>query len=456
MKKIITIDGPSASGKSTVAKRVAKNLNFEHLDTGAIYRSLAWWCLHTKVSTENELTLSETLNRFNYEVKKVQDKKRHFVNGKDITDEIRTNEISQLSSKIAVIPIVREVANKIQRRIAESSNVVVEGRDAGTVVFPHADLKIFLTAQMKERARRRMEELKQRYPEYAQKANLESVMQEIKERDERDTHRDVSPLKKPLDAISIDTTDLTPEKITKVITKEAKGELLRKPSRFWGWIWNEDLARAPFLYNFTRLWVLGVYRLFYRIRAYGLENYPKGAAIIAPNHISNLDPPAIGVTAPVPLHSLGKQSLFKVPLLKRLLPKLLSHPVSGTVYDTGVIKLVVSLLRKGKQVLIFPEGARSFDGRVAPLKRGVGVLTSMTECKVVPTLIVGTYEIWPRKKRFPKLWGKISVYYDKPLEWQHYRDRFPNRKDAEEELIKDLEGAIRALAIKHGHAYHRT
>lgn len=447
MKKIITIDGPSASGKSTVAKMVAKELGFEHLDTGAIYRSIAWWCRERKVSLDDKKALSKALESFNYDVRE----KKHYVNGQEVTGEIRTEEISQLSSKIAAIPEVREAANKVQRRIAENFDIVVEGRDAGTVVFPHADFKVFLTAQMKERARRRMEELKQRYPGFAP-TDVESVMKEIKERDERDMHRDVSPLKKPLDALSIDTTELTPEKITHIITKEVKNEVLRKPSRFWAWMWNDELAKAPAIYNWVRWFVLGIYRLFYRVRVYGLEHYPKEAAIIAPNHVSNLDPPAIGVTAPAPLHSMGKQELFKVPFLRWLLPKLLSHPVSGTAYDTGVIKLIVSLLRKGKQVLIFPEGARSFDGKLAPLKRGVGVLASLGECAVVPTYIDGPHEIWPRGKRVPKLWGKITVVYGKPLHWKDYKDRFSTKREAEEELIKDLEAAIRDLQIN----FHRN
>jgi len=444
---IITIDGPSASGKSTVAKLVAKELKFVHLDTGAIYRSIAWWIKEKQLNVNNTEGLIEALEDFSYKVVCSNNTKGHFVNNVDVTKEIRRNEIADLASQISAIPEIREISNEFQRKIGKDSNIVVEGRDAGSVVFPGADFKFFLIANANERAKRRFIELKKKYPEEANSISIEKVTQELKERDERDRFRKHSPLKRSFEAITIDTTNLTPEKITNKVVKTTQKGLKKKRAIIWTWLLNNELAQCNFWYKFSYLIAHWIFRIFYRIKVYGIENVPEGKAIIAPNHSSFLDPPAVGTTLPFESHSLAQKYLFKIPVLKKLLPKLCSHPVTGTAVDKEVIKTVVSVLIKGKKVLIFPEGARSKDGKIAPLKKGIGLIASMANCPVVPTIIVGAYKIWPRSKRFPKPWGKISVVYGKPLVWEDYLQKYKSRKDAQDAFVKDLEIVlIRMLA----------
>ena len=166
---IIAIDGPSGTGKSTVAKQLASKLGFIHLNTGAIYRSFAWYVIKNKINYKDTDDLQNILNTFNFTVKKEGGLDHYFVNQKDVTHDIYSNEVTELSSYISVFPIVRKKLVGIQRQLAEYRDVICEGRDIGSVVFPKAEVKFYLTADPKIRAKRRWQELKMKYPAEAEK-----------------------------------------------------------------------------------------------------------------------------------------------------------------------------------------------------------------------------------------------------------------------------------------------
>jgi CMP/dCMP kinase len=208
---IITIDGPAGTGKSTVAKGVAKKLGFAFFDTGATYRSLAWLALKKKVNPADEKAVVALLAQFHYEIRLEEAERRYFVNDVEVTAQIRTPEVSVASSQVAIYPEVRKAMVKIQRAYGSLGNVVFEGRDMGTVVFPEADLKIFLTAKPAIRAERRYQELMQKTPHL--NLNKEALLKEIEERDIADSTRKLSPLKQAKDAILIDTSHLTAEEV---------------------------------------------------------------------------------------------------------------------------------------------------------------------------------------------------------------------------------------------------
>lgn len=208
MKKyfIITIDGPAGSGKSTTAKKVADVLSFTYLDTGALYRAIAYFAIENGYANNFDL-LIQHLNDINIDISYQQGVTTVILNGKDISSKIRTLEVSSLVSPISAIPEVRDFLLSKQRAIAEYSNVILDGRDTGTVVFPNADLKIFLVADLKKRAERRLKELQ----ELGQTVTLDEVMENLRKRDEADSSRTIAPLKKAEDAIEIDTSNLTIE-----------------------------------------------------------------------------------------------------------------------------------------------------------------------------------------------------------------------------------------------------
>ena len=216
---IMAIDGPAGSGKSTIAKILAEKNNLTYLDTGAMYRMVALYFFENNVDLDNDMEVKLNLDKIKMDI----EKDKFILNGKDVSKDIRTPRVSGLVSFVARIKRVREKLVELQREISRGKNVVLDGRDIGTVVFPNAPLKIFLIASQEERAKRRMKE----YEEKGIKEDFEAVLANIKERDMIDSTRSESPLKKAEDAVEIDTSFMTIEEVTDEITrlvKEKTGE----------------------------------------------------------------------------------------------------------------------------------------------------------------------------------------------------------------------------------------
>ena len=201
----IAIDGPAGAGKSTIAKALAKELGFRYVDTGAIYRTVAYFLDLLGVSPKDVDGVERYIDELTIDIQYDEDGKQHMLmNGMDVTDEIRTQDISQKASLVSAHPVVREVLLDMQRDVARKNNVIMDGRDIGTVVLPKADVKIFLTASVEVRAKRRYEELIAK----GQKAQLAQIQKEIEQRDYQDTHRPIAPLKMAKDSVKLDTSGL--------------------------------------------------------------------------------------------------------------------------------------------------------------------------------------------------------------------------------------------------------
>lgn len=212
---IITIDGPAGTGKTTIARELAHRVQFHYFDTGAMYRALTY-CLiknQIEISNENGEALHKILKDFQFDIKDLGREKRYYVSHEDVTDVIRSREVTQKVSEISALGAVREAMVAIQREFGKGKHAIFEGRDMGTVVFPDADMKIFLTARPAVRARRRYLELEAK----KMPINQEEVLQEMIERDHFDSTREISPLKQAPDAFVIDTSDLTIEQILESI-----------------------------------------------------------------------------------------------------------------------------------------------------------------------------------------------------------------------------------------------
>lgn len=221
MKKLINIaiDGPAASGKSTVAKNVAKELGMTYVDTGAMYRAIAWKLLDLGITSGDETSINDALKEITISF---DADNRVVINDKVLTNEIRTNEVSNITSKVSSIAMVRQKLTVIQKSLVSDKNVIMDGRDIGTVVIPDAELKIFLVASPEVRAQRRMEDLKNNGHD---EIELEDLINEIKARDLADSTRDIAPLKKADDAIEIDTSKLTRDEVLNKIIDLAKDKL---------------------------------------------------------------------------------------------------------------------------------------------------------------------------------------------------------------------------------------
>lgn len=203
----IAIDGPAGSGKSSVSKLVAKNLGFTSIDTGALYRAVAYYFKSNEISEEN---IKSALKNIDLKAKNIDGKFNVFLNGENVTDKIRAEEISKMTSKISKCPEVRDFLLELQRSLAKSENCVMDGRDIGTVVMPNAEIKIFLTAAPETRAMRRFDQLGRSVP-------FENILEDLKKRDYQDTHREIAPLKMASDAILIDNSDISLEQTVEKI-----------------------------------------------------------------------------------------------------------------------------------------------------------------------------------------------------------------------------------------------
>ena len=225
MRLTIAIDGPAGSGKSTVARRVAAMLGYVYLDSGAMYRAVALKALEHKIAREDEARLIALARATHIALKAPTAEQeaaglnnRVFLDGREVTTEIRTSDVAQAASRLATIAGVREVLVAEQQKAGEGGGVVMEGRDIGTVVFPHAELKIFLEASPETRAQRRWME----HQEKGERLSVEEVLEEVRERDKRDREREVSPLVRAQDAVLVDNTAMGIEETARLIVMLAR------------------------------------------------------------------------------------------------------------------------------------------------------------------------------------------------------------------------------------------
>ena len=209
-KYSIAIDGPAGAGKSTMAKALAKELGYHYVDTGAIYRTVAYFLDLLGISPKDGDGVARYIDELTVNIEYDENGRQHMItNGMDVTDEIRTQDISQKASLVSAHKVVRDMLLDMQRDVAKQHNVIMDGRDIGTVVLPRATVKIFLTASPEVRAKRRTDELTAK----GQKANYNQILKEIQQRDYQDTHREVAPLKMTRSSVKLDTSDMTIDEV---------------------------------------------------------------------------------------------------------------------------------------------------------------------------------------------------------------------------------------------------
>lgn len=220
---IIAIDGPAGAGKSTVAREVAHRLSLLYIDSGAMYRAVAWRALMEKVDIADEMAVARIAGNMKIELKMTDEGTSVFVEGEDITGAVRAPEVTDASSRVAALGAVRKILVEQQQAMGHASSVVMEGRDIGTVVFPEAPFKFYLDASARERARRRKIDLERA----GYRVELAQLEREVLARDRRDTTRSVAPLRKGEDAILIDTTDMSGEQVVQAICEHVETCLSR-------------------------------------------------------------------------------------------------------------------------------------------------------------------------------------------------------------------------------------
>lgn len=209
----IAIDGPAGAGKSTIAKMIAKDLEFIYVDTGAMYRAIAYYLLKNQIAIDDLEKIAEACGSIDVNIAYEDGQQVVLLNGENVNPYIRTEEVSQTTSKISVYPVVRAKLLELQRQVAAKNDVLMDGRDIGTCILPNADLKIYLTASSRVRAERRYKEQVERGLE----CSLEEIEKDIIERDYRDMHREIAPLTQAKDAVVVDSSDMTIEEVVAAV-----------------------------------------------------------------------------------------------------------------------------------------------------------------------------------------------------------------------------------------------
>lgn len=211
----IAIDGPAGAGKSTIAKKVAKELGYIYVDTGAMFRAMALYCIQNGVNKEEEEAVSTACEQIEVSIAYENEEQQVLLNGENVNGFIRTEEVGNTASAISVYGKVRSKLLELQRQLAAAQNVIMDGRDIGTCVLPGAQVKIYLTASVETRGKRRFLELQEK----GQECNLEEICADIRDRDYRDMHREIAPLKQAEDAVLVDSSDMTIEEVVETILR---------------------------------------------------------------------------------------------------------------------------------------------------------------------------------------------------------------------------------------------
>lgn len=405
---VIAIDGPAGSGKSTTARHLADRFGLLYIDSGAMYRALTHAALEQGVPVEDEAALAALLQAADLELVPGRGDVTVRWNGKDVSAAIRTPEVEARVSAVASHPAVRREMVGRQQVLGRRGGVVMEGRDIGSVVFPLATAKIFLSASLADRVERRLKQYRQR----GREVSREELARDVAERDRKDSERATSPLQIGPDAIVVDSSGLGLDQQNELCARAC----LVNPALDAELDTDREQAyrECPSHYRFAYLIMRGLAR-FYGLRQYGLENQalPRGC-IIAANHVSVWDPPLVGSTFHrYPVHTLAKAELFRFPPLGALFRWVDSIPIRRKGYDANAFAEAVAVLEKRRNLLIFPEGTRRAIGHPGPVRNGLGIAVQATRAPVVPVFIRGTYGRRPGGSTL----SPLEVSYGPAIRW---------------------------------------
>lgn len=402
---IVTIDGPAGSGKSTTAKLAAKRLGFQYIDTGATYRAVALAVSRNKIDPSDQTEVEKLSGILDIDL--CGDKV--FLNDEEITSYIRTEEIGRLASLCATYKGVRENMVKLQRKLAAEYSVVCEGRDIGTVVFPGAEAKFYMDASVETRAQRRQKELSEK----GIKEDFQTTINSIKSRDEQDKGRKHSPLRIPDGAKIIDTTGLSIEEQVSEITHKVEHisrDLSEKKSQMNAKLFKQEYKEISYGFTQTNMdykqkqgiklrYRLGtiiiccLWKVLFGFRVKGRENIPdSGGVIIAPNHLSNFDPPLVGTAVwKRECFFLSKKDIFIInKFYSYIMEKFNAYPITIKKPTTSELKQIKNLVDKKLALVMFPEGTRSRVGHFVHFNEGVAWLALLCKAPIVPTLVANT------------------------------------------------------------------
>ena len=424
---VVAIDGPAGSGKGTITSIIAKKMKLNSIDTGAMYRCVTLSCIRNNVDISNIDKVKEILDTVNIELIKENDTLIVKLNGEDVSKEIRENPVNKMVSQVSAIKEVRDKLVELQRKMAESQDVIMEGRDITTVVFPNADVKIYLDADLEERARRRYAQNQSKNIE----CTFEEVLEDMRKRDENDMNKPYGALKKADDAIVVDSTNLTQEqvvkKIEKIIKTKKKVNKL-EPKIYWE---RPETKWKKFVRRITKGFLRTLYRIAFRMEITGEENKTKagenGGFIICANHVNFLDAVAVVVFSKEKIRFIGKYDIARIGIIRWLEHLFDVIPIKRNTQDLEAMKRSLKALKNGEILGIFPEGTRKGMAKNQKVKNGAAFMAIRSGVPVVPVGISGDF----------KPFGKVRITYGEPLDMSKYKIK-GKEKEGQELATKEI------------------
>ena len=428
MSFIVAIDGPAGTGKGTLAGILSKKYNLLNIDTGATYRCVTLEMLNKNIKLDEEEKIAQMLKEIKIELNYKNNKQIVLLNGEDVTDKIRSKEVSENVSQVSSIKQIRLAMSGLQRKMAQEKDVIMEGRDIGTVVFPTADVKIYLDADIEERAKRRVKQNEEKGIEMS----YEEVLENIKKRDKNDKEKEFGALKVADGATVIDTTKLSikqvEKEISKIIDKKLKEKKKEKniysvrPETTW-----KKIERAT-----IKTIIYGVYRILFRIEITNSENLPiDEPCIVCANHINYWDAVGLVVTSKKRIRFIAKEDLFNSRFLNWLAHIFDVIPIKRGKRDLDSMKICLKALKNGETLGIFPEGTRKGLAKGAKVQNGAAYMAMKAKVKVVPVGIQGNF----------KPFTKVKLNYGKPLDFSKLNKENPEKDNLElatKEIIDNI------------------
>jgi cytidylate kinase len=402
---VVTIDGPAGSGKSTTASILAKRLGFRYIDTGAMYRGVTYAILKDGVDPDDGEAAGRIACSIGLELKREGEASVLYLDGRNVEKEIRSPEVSRHVSSVSRHRQVREAMVQLQRSISAKGGVVAEGRDTGSVVYPYAHVKVFLVADIDERAHRRREQL----GSMGVTQTLDEIRDNIVRRDAIDSGREHSPLVRPPGSVIVDTSHLTIEQQVAAIEECVRREAQRLCALT---VWKgekDDRARMRLHYRISHTFMRLFWKVLFGFRIVGGDNLRyRENFIFSSNHISYADPPIVGCGLNREVSFIAKKELFENWFLARLIRTYNAVPIDREEIDRTALKLISKKLQAGGSVLMFPEGTRSRSGEIGELKGGLGFLALYTGVTIVPVYIMGSNDLMKCFLRMQRLEMRIG------------------------------------------------
>lgn len=428
MSFIVAIDGPAGTGKGTMAEILSQKYNLLNIDTGAMYRCVTLEMLNKNIGLNDTEKIAEMLKTIKIDMKTENDKQKVFLNGQDVTEQIRGKEVSSNVSPVSSIKEIRLAMAGLQRKMAQGKDVIMEGRDIGTVVFPTADVKIYLDGNVEVRAQRRFKQNIEKGIEMT----YEEVLESIKKRDKNDMEKEMGALKVAPGATVIDTSNMTVKQEEKSISKIIDKRLKEKKNEEKIYKIRPETTWKKVERSIIKKLIYAFYRVLFRIEKVNEENVPmEGPIIICANHLNYWDAVGLVTATKRRINFIAKEDLFNNGFLNWIAHVFDVIPIKRGMRDMEAMKRCLSSLKKGIALGIFPEGTRKGLEKGAKVQNGAAYMALKTKAKVVPVGIQGTF----------RPFTKVTLNYGEPIDFSKYDSKNPekdNLDQATKEIIDNI------------------